>query len=949
MFEDLDFQASFVDREDELTALRGLLDDTMMGRGRAVFLKGVAGIGKTRLAMELRAYAAQRDVLFLPGASVPEGGSPYQPFANAIRQYLRSPLPAREREVIQPMLAQGPPDWFPPSLAVAPSVKLDEPGSYLITEKKADMSYRILAGLAAEGRPALVIARENPKLLAKKHDLGDAKVLWLTNIDEKEILKPTDLSKLAYLIESFVKNNEGAVVLLEGFEYLIMHNSFSSVLKLIQMIKDLIALQMAYLILPLNPRTLEPRELAFLEREMQPVGSEMPTSEAGGSRVAQDRGRLFEWVTQLFISISNHRSVLLFLDNLHWSDAGSVDMMHYLVRNIPGHQIMVCGAFRPEDLARDEMRHPLETTLREMSRERTSKVIELNKLDETSVKTMIDSIYHDNSFSSNLFSLVAMRTGGNPFYVEEMLKTFQESGAVYQEGERWRNKPALAAEVPESVRDLVLRRIDRLEPAAKSFLEAASVMGLNFEVGAVAGAAGMDDSSFSAAVDALLEARLIRRTETEGEYRFDPSITREAVYGALGPERKRQLHARVAKAIEDQEFHDAAIRPHALLHHYKRAGDHLKAAEYSLEAADQAMSIYAPERAAEVLKGALKLLEHKGGDKKTLLNVLTRLGRAYLFIGDWEEGLKHLDRAVKLANELDCRQECVDTYLDLAETVYSQGNWDGADESFAEALELARSVGDVAGGCEALRGKGRTLWKRGEYEESLKIFNECLDIADKNGLSRVKAMTYKNVGDVHLNQNQYELAIDCYERGLEILENISDRYEMQRLQLNMGIAYFYLGEIDQAIRHCEECVARSRKTGDLKYVGWGLSNAAEMYVEKGELETGLKYNAEALQIFRNLGIQEMLSNTHMVNGMIYAKRGDAERAADAFEEAIGIAESLGYDYLSAQAHFHYGELLSSGGRAGDAREHYERALEIWIRIGADKQAQQARERLGAGG
>ncbi|MEE9224530.1 MAG: DUF835 domain-containing protein [Thermoplasmata archaeon] len=162
----------------------------------------------------------------------------------------------------QPMVSEGrPPNGLP---------DIREAQIYLVEEGRPDLSYRLLARALTDGFPGLCVTRVYPEILKQRFDLENCTILWLSTAGQDEAIRPRDLERLSLLLEQFLSNNRG-VVLVDGIEYLITNNDFVTVLRLIQSIRDRVAMSEAIMIISLNPSTLGCQELNLLEREMDSV------------------------------------------------------------------------------------------------------------------------------------------------------------------------------------------------------------------------------------------------------------------------------------------------------------------------------------------------------------------------------------------------------------------------------------------------------------------------------------------------------------------------------------------------------------------------------------------------------------------------------------------------------------------------------------------------------
>jgi hypothetical protein len=158
---------------------------------------------------------------------------------------------------------------------------------YLVEEDKPDLCYKILVDMLAKGLPGLCVTRLYPNILIQRYDLDNCTIVWLSNAGKDDTIRPRDLERLSFMLEQFLSNEQG-VVLIDGIEYLITNNDFVTVLRLIQSIRDQVAVNKAIMVISLNPSTLGSQELNLLEREMDAV-FRFHTSKSDGQQDFQGR------------------------------------------------------------------------------------------------------------------------------------------------------------------------------------------------------------------------------------------------------------------------------------------------------------------------------------------------------------------------------------------------------------------------------------------------------------------------------------------------------------------------------------------------------------------------------------------------------------------------------------------------------------------------------------
>lgn len=362
----------------------------------------------------------------------------------------------------------------------------------------------------------------------------------------------------------------------------------------------------------------------------------------------QARFRLFDAISRALVQAAIDRPLVIVLDDLHWADTPSLLALRFLAGELGGTRLLILGTYRDVEMAAD---HAVSETLTRLGG--VTRHIPLRGLDDEEIAALIGLITGADPDPVVVRS-VLRRTGGNPFFVGELLRLAQAEAAL----------DALVAEgadasVPAGVRQVVDRRLRQLPDTARHVLEAAAVLGQDFDVEATAGTAEVPSSLVASAIEAAEAGRLIIRTRDPSRYEFLHALVREVLYQGIGIERLASLHLRAGESLErrhavDPAPHVAEIAAHLAL--AAPAGDAAKAAAYSFDAGRRAMSLLA-----------------------------------------WEEAAAHFGRALRVLDRAPAAGRAVsrcDLLLALGEARVRAGETDGARESFLAAAEVARRTAD---------------------------------------------------------------------------------------------------------------------------------------------------------------------------------------------------------------------------------------------------------------
>ena len=363
-----------------------------------------------------------------------------------------------------------------------------------------------------------------------------------------------------------------------------------------------------------------------------------------------ERLALFESVDGLLAAVSRGTPVLLVLDDLHWADKASLLLLRHLIRSDRPSALLLLATYRETDLART---HPLAELLADLRRERRVERLLLRGLNESDLGALVASRAKEQPTIEFVRALHA-ETEGNPFFAEEVLQHLVESSALRPEG-RWISDASVAkVGIPESVREVVGRRLSRLSEAANDALAVASVAGRDFDRATVEKTGGPGGEALLDALDEAVRAKLLREVSGGvGQYSFSHALVRQTLYEELGTVRRARLHWRIAEVLE-QRFTNA-LEEHLseLAHHFAEgalAGDPLRSVDWSMRAGAKATALLAYEEAIGHYRRALATLDQSGvADAERRFNALMGLGSAGVALTEWQTYTRVLVEAAHLA------------------------------------------------------------------------------------------------------------------------------------------------------------------------------------------------------------------------------------------------------------------------------------------------------------
>jgi DNA-binding SARP family transcriptional activator len=399
---------------------------------------------------------------------------------------------------------------------------------------------------------------------------------------------------------------------------------------------------------------------------------------------------LFQATVDWLAAVSSPCEVLLVLDDLHWAAKPSLLLLRHLVRSPEPMRLLVVGTYRDSDV---DAADPLTEILADLRREPGVERLALHGLDADEVEEMVAHVGRESAERGRRELAGALRseTAGNPFFVQEILRSLIESDGLTIQGVASSAGEAVRRAVPEGVREVIRRRLLRLSPAANQVMSAASVIGEDIDFDVLAAIVDLDEDQVLDALDEAAAALLLMESPS-GSYEFSHAIVRSALYDELSAPRRTRRHRQVGEALEARGGVDAAV----LAHHFRLGGADAEAAAYAATAGEHALRQLGFDRAVDLFSQALDAVVRAGAVPSRRCQLLIRLGIAQRMAG-LAGSRETLLEAAALAHETGDTSLLVDAVLANNRGFASAaGNLDEARVRYIEVALDAVGPADAA-------------------------------------------------------------------------------------------------------------------------------------------------------------------------------------------------------------------------------------------------------------
>jgi tetratricopeptide (TPR) repeat protein/tRNA A-37 threonylcarbamoyl transferase component Bud32 len=622
----------------------------------------------------------------------------------------------------------------------------------------------------------------------------------------------------------------------------------------------------------------------------------------------QERDRLFEAVSQFMINLSKETPLLIILDDLQWTDQSSLLLLHYLARGVYREPLLLLGAYRDTDI--DE-RHPLSPVLTELNRERLLQSAQLKRMSFNDVLEMLKQILEQDDVPREFCELVYERTRGNPFFVEEVIKSLKEEEVIFREENRWKIKEVSKIEFPKTVKSVIKARISRLDDECQNVLTLASFVGNDFSFEALCGVTGFGEDKLLELMEKLLKTGLVKERVIRGEdmYCFADVIVRDVVHEEVSHLRHKKLHSAVGNALEKAYAKKIDEHLGELAYHFLEGGDKDKALDYFLKAAERAQKVHAPNEAFSYIQHALELLEEQGNNLEKKARLIERLGDFKGWMGEPYVCLEHWNRALELWDQLGDKKNVARLHVRMGSWLWQGiGDRDKASEHHRMALEILEKEPENAELASLYEDISHMLWRSGK-PEALSWAQKAFKLAERLDNKQVLASCCSDLGTISLKSGEHEKALKYYDQGLKIaLENDLIGIATS-LYNNLATLYWSMGELQKTFETAQKGSEFAKRVGSLYGLAWIDVMVATSYAFMGEIQKAMSVFEEILALDKRTKYTAHVSVPVTGIGVCYQFLGEWDKSHQYLMEAYDMAKRVGEYQFSAEASYWLGELF----------------------------------------
>ena len=682
----------------------------------------------------------------------------------------------------------------------------------------------------------------------------------------------------------------------------------------------------------------------------------------------QRRQRTLEACTRLLLRASQAQPVLVVVENLHWIDTATQAFLDRLVDSLPLARLVLLVNYRPE------YQHGWGS--------KTSYTqFRLDPLPPTRAEELLHELLGEHPTLKPLIHSLIVRTEGNPFFLEESVRTLVETGVLVGARGAYHLTQALPPmQIPTTVQAVLAARLDHLPPAEKRLLHTAAVIGTEVPLPLLQVIAELPEAAVHEGLRHLQAAEFLYETHffPEHTYTFKHALTHEVAYGSLPQERRRVLHARVVEAVEALYPDRLAEQIERLAHHALRGEVWEKALTYYRQSGDKAMVRSAYREAVACFEQALTALRHLPEQRHTqeqAIDLCDDLSSALQALGEFRQRFPYLREAETLAEMLGDQRRLGQICTHMTHAFWTTGDYDNALTCGQRALTLAAATEDAVQQARVHGFLGTVYFSLGDYRRAIDVFRQAIPayegelrherfggmmiasvrdrlwllqcctelgafaegiaygeeaarIAEAAGHLTSAVMTQDRLGLLAFRQGDLQHAIVRLEHALTQCRTADIPLYLPVITATLGLAYAQSGQVTEALHLFDQVEVRQTTGGGGDRI---MLHLGEGYLLAGRVEDAHRLAERVLALSRDRKERGNQAWALWLLGKVAAQRqaSDTEQAEAHYRQALALAEDLGMRPLQAHCHGSIGTLYTRTDRWAQARTELSAAIALY--------------------
>ena len=621
----------------------------------------------------------------------------------------------------------------------------------------------------------------------------------------------------------------------------------------------------------------------------------------------EEKQRFYDVLLLFFLKLSHRYPLILDLEDLHWLEPDTLELLRYLISNFRKSPILLVATSR--GIEPDSF---IEKWLTGLEDQRLVHRLKLSGLATDEVKNLVEAFFN-TELTERFFQWLLGYTAGNPLFINETLRSGVEQNAFFFDPveSRWEIKEEYLERIlePATIQSVIDRRLQGLDQLSSNELSLATIIGDRFDLKTLQKLSALSPTELKRIVGDLIVKDLLQKIpdkEEEGLYRFTHHIVRLHIYQNLRPEFKQKIHQKIASILEkergklkvSQKVEDLAYH---FSHGKKDRNSIKKCINYLMQAGQKMQRQFSESKAEQYFLQALELLKNIPDSKEKyvrLLKLLECLGEVQIQLGKSDFAIRSYQEALKLGEThrlLDPLKEA-QMYRKIGYVYHIIADYSTAISYYERALKKLTDISSEAKRTEYIticHSMGLTYVMKGEYQKCAYWSEKGIKLCRKKKHFPLIDQNYTNLGMVAYGQGEYEKAIEFFNRSLEIQQKLQNKSRLLALKINLGVIHLNLGQYEKAEDYYYKALNIAKEMGNLRWKGIIYNNLGLLYKDKGEWEKALGFLEKSLKIREQYGDRRGMVSTLDNLGMTFLSQGQLDKALDYVNQSLKVCRQIG--------------------------------------------------------
>jgi serine/threonine protein kinase/predicted negative regulator of RcsB-dependent stress response len=690
---------------------------------------------------------------------------------------------------------------------------------------------------------------------------------------------------------------------------------------------------------------------------------------------AEQTIRSFEAIRRCLKALAKHKPIIFFLDNIQWADDASLLAFAYLVKTLSNVPVMLLASIRNEDLVEGRT---LKTWLQQIESRENVEILKLTPFNAQEVGMLISQLCPGIDQNQDLLNALYQETGGNPFFIKELVMLWLDNSTLRKQNGKWQFSGMDKTNLPKSIGDLIELKLKSLDKTISDVLSQAAVIGNEFGFVFLQAVTQLDEEELTYIIETAIKLNLIDEVgqHTEDRYCFHHTIVQQVLYEGLSKRRKRQLHERVAEALQKCFASSIEKVTPQIAYHYYYAGVPEKTFEFSVRAAEQerrAGSASEQSNYLEWARTALADMPTDLHDKKSLRLLSTfrlNLGSLAGLKGKTDVALSHLEEALLFSQKAGDEQLHGSILIELGQVHLLLTDYQSAQKYYSEAISIFERIRDNTQRLEALAGfalsksfdvkelerAGRWLmamagnssqakgyaytaialsnFQYGLLGQTVKNYQRSLEHFEVAGETSQYSRTLCLLGTTYAQRRQFDLAEDCCQRALEQVAGINLFAELIA-RSTMVPVLLHRKNFSAAREAISQLLALSQKSRNKLHISRAYTELAEVEYLTGNFQEAINNYHQAIDIITSLKYSYRLAEALAKLSQCYFQTNEIDKAIEICRQARTISRENQFRYPLMIASEMMGCCFISQNRVQEAKTYLREAKHALEEMSAD--------------